>query len=110
MTQTFLKFFQPEVSKKKLLAVSFKVFWKLYPKKVGKGYAKKCYIKINSKVNLALIMLEALKKQLKSEEWKDKKYIPNPSTWLNQGRWDDELTYKETMAEKHERLKAKGEL
>ena len=28
--------------------------------------------------------------------WKrnDGQYIPNPSTWLNQQRWDDDLTEK----------------
>jgi hypothetical protein len=26
------------------------------------------------------------------------KYIPNPATWLNQGRWDDEITESKTTS------------
>ena len=26
---------------------------------------------------------------------KEKKFIPHPATWLNQGRWDDELEKQE---------------
>jgi hypothetical protein len=35
----------------------------------------------------------AVEAQKKSKQWQkdDGQYIPNPSTWLNQGRWDDEL-------------------
>ena len=38
-------------------------------------------------------LLSAVEKQKKSEQWtkNDGQFIPNPSTWLNQGRWDDEL-------------------
>ena len=38
-------------------------------------------------------MLEAIAKQKKSDMWKRDKgqYIPNPSTWLNQKRWEDDL-------------------
>ena len=38
-------------------------------------------------------MLKAIEKQKGSEQWtKDNgQYIPHPSTWLNQSRWEDEL-------------------
>jgi len=31
--------------------------------------------------------------QKRSRQWveSDGKYIPHPATWLNQGRWDDEV-------------------
>lgn len=31
---------------------------------------------------------------LQNEQWRkdNGQYIPNPATWLNQGRWDDVLT------------------
>lgn len=107
--QIFLKFYKPEADRKVEFSKSFAIFWMIYPKKVGKGYAQKCYKKALNKVSLEKIIL-AIEKQRKSVEWKDKKFIPNPSTWLNQERWDDELTYKETTAEMHARLKAKGEI
>ena len=37
--------------------------------------------------------MAALEAQKKSEDWlKDKgQFIPYPTTWLNQGRWEDEV-------------------
>jgi len=107
--QTFLGFYQPEADGRLEFNKSFNIFWMIYPKKVGKGYAQKCYKKALKKVSLERIIF-AIEKQRKSVEWKDKQFIPNPSTWLNQERWDDELTYKETSKEQFARLKAKGEI
>ena len=72
----------------------FNEFWKAYPKKVGKGYARSCFKKIRVSYKLLDTMLEAIKKQKKSDMWtRDKcQYIPNPSTWLNQQRWEDDLS------------------
>ena len=71
----------------------FDEFWKAYPKKVGKGYAYECFKKIKPSRKLLDTMLEAIAKQKKSDMWKRDKgqYIPNPSTWLNQKRWEDDL-------------------
>jgi hypothetical protein len=37
-------------------------------------------------------VLEALSWQMKSDQWfkNEGQYIPNPTTYLNQGRWKDE--------------------
>lgn len=71
-------------------ASAFDVFWDAYPNKVGKEAAKKSFSKV--KVELS-VLLEALDKQKRSERWtkENGQYIPNPTTWLNQGRWEDEL-------------------
>ena len=71
----------------------FEEFWKAYPKKIGKGYAFECFKKIRVSRSLLDTMLEAIAKQKKSDMWKRDKgqYIPNPSTWLNQKRWEDDL-------------------
>ena len=39
------------------------------------------------------IIMEALENQKKSRQWTDKKgqFIPHPTTWLNQERWNDEI-------------------
>lgn len=75
--------------------VNFDAFWELYPKKVGKTVCKKWFERKKVDQDLFKKMIDALKKQITSIEWtKDKgKYIPNPSTWLNRGGWEDELTY-----------------
>lgn len=71
----------------------FAEFWKVYPKKVGKEAARKSWMKVKPDKALFIKMLEAVETAKKSKQWqKDNgQYIPNPSTWLNQGRWDDEL-------------------
>ena len=35
------------------------------------------------------MVLKALEWQIDSKKWRDG-YIPNPATYLNQGRWEDE--------------------
>ena len=70
----------------------FDHFWKSYPKKVGKQAAIRSWEKTN-KIRPELdFILMALEQQKKSKQWaKDGgQYIPNPATWLSQGRWDDE--------------------
>jgi len=71
----------------------FAEFWKTYPKKVGKDAAEKawsCKVKTPETVNA---ILEAVKTQSQSDAWKKAggQFVPNPATWLNQGRWKDEF-------------------
>lgn len=70
----------------------FEVFWKSYPSKVGKDAARKAFEKRRPDDELLALMMAALDVQKCSERWtKDNgQYIPNPATWLNQGRWMDE--------------------
>ena len=69
----------------------FEVFWQAYPKKVGKQAAKKAFEKVTVPVES---LVSAIKRQECSPQWSkdDGQYIPNPATWLNQGRWEDEMT------------------
>ena len=71
----------------------FDVFWSKYPKKVGKDAALKAFQKRKPDQHLLVQMLNALGEQIRSEAWtKDGgQFIPNPATWLNQGRWQDEV-------------------
>ena len=69
----------------------FQKFWSAYPKKVGKQTAKKAFQKVDVPLD---VLLEALGQQKRLPQWnKDNgQYIPNPATWLNQRRWEDEIT------------------
>tara|TARA_R110002167_G_scaffold82560_1_gene225273 strand:- start:363 stop:1115 length:753 start_codon:yes stop_codon:yes gene_type:complete len=67
-------------------AFNFNKFWSLYPKKTGK---QKCLSLWTKKKPPIEIVLKAVAWQQRSEQWK-KGFIPNPSTWLNEGRWEDE--------------------
>jgi hypothetical protein len=70
----------------------FAEFWLAYPNKVGKDAARKAFDKRKPDDSLLAVMLAAIEAQKHSEKWvKDGgQYIPNPATWLNQGRWMDE--------------------
>ena len=37
------------------------------------------------------LILKNLKLQKKSEQWQNSQFIPNPETYLNQERWDDQI-------------------
>ena len=71
----------------------FDVFWANYPRKVGKEAARKAFSRLSMTNELLSQMLSAIKQQCASPQWtKDNgQYIPNPATWLNQGRWEDVL-------------------
>ena len=81
-----------QVSKTILRSVElgFKEFWNCYPRKIGKTNAEKAFIKASHSVGVDVI-LDAIKPFAVSVAKKEKKFIPHPATWLNQGRWDDEL-------------------
>ena len=70
----------------------FAEFWQTYPKKVGKASCLKAWLKLKPTAELFTHIMDALAKQKASEQWKREagRYIPNPLTWINQGRWDDE--------------------
>jgi phage replication O-like protein O len=70
----------------------FDQFWSAYPKKIGKGAAEKSFKKYKPSEELLKSMLAAIALQRSSEQWQKDggQYIPNPSTWLNQKRWEDE--------------------
>lgn len=78
-------------SSKKVSNEKFERFYQAYPKKVSKDYALKCFEKINPDDELLETMLKAIERQKMTRQWQDKQYIPNPSTWLNQGKWKDEI-------------------
>lgn len=67
----------------------FEVFWKAYPRKVGKDKALVAWKKLAPPLDACLKTLEW---QTRQDQWvkDDGKYIPHPATWLNAGRWKDE--------------------
>lgn len=84
----------------------FNRFWAGYPRKVGKGAARKVWLKLKPSAELTEKILLAVNAQLKSEQWRKEKgqYIPNPATWLNQERWEDEVNLSvQKTSEQNER-------
>lgn len=80
------------VNSKKVYLEGFDLFWKNYPRKIGKGQAEKVWSHLKPTFELYSIILEAVELQKKGVGWlqNDGMYIPHPSTWLNQKRWLDE--------------------
>lgn len=89
----------------------FDRFWKAYPKKVGKKAARQAFeraVKVRGAGHRksgtgdrgsgtgdpspAEVMIAAVERQKASRQWQRDagRFIPNPATWLNQGRWEDE--------------------
>jgi len=76
----------------------FETFWSAYPRKTGKEAARKAWKK--AKVNNELFnrIMKSIEIAKQCDQWnKDGgQYIPNPATWINQGRWDDEYRMTES--------------
>lgn len=72
----------------------FDAFWKLYPRKVGKTKARKAWDKLKPDHDLMHLMGSGLRRQMNSPQWQEEggRFIPHPATWLNQRRWEDEIT------------------
>lgn len=79
-----------DITPKAPKGADFDVFWLNYPKKVGKDAARKAFSRVKVPVET---LLSAIEQQKCSRQWQEDggQYIPNPATWLNQGRWQDEL-------------------
>ena len=68
--------------------------YNLYPKKVGKDAALKAIKKALVAVD-ANTLEQIVTEYAESQKGQDAQFIPNPSTWFNQGRWqDDRSTWK----------------
>ena len=74
----------------------FESFWQEYPRKVGKREAYRAFRKVREPL---AVLLDAVREQKQSEMWtkENGRFIPNPATWLNQGRWEDRLAQREVM-------------
>lgn len=97
----------------------FTDFWNCYPRKVSKTMALKAWKKLAPGADLLHSILADVNRRLEGE-WKEKdmQYIPHPSTYLNQRRWEDETStgkveeqytpsFKDLSREERERLEQK---
>ena len=75
---------------------SFNEFWNIYPKKVAKQDAQKAWDKLKPDDEMVDEIIAGVAWLRKSPQWteKDGKFIPNPATFLNGGRWNDETEVK----------------
>lgn len=87
---------------------AFLRFWSKYPKRIGKGKAYETWRKRKCEALEARIC-EALEKQNGYLTREGGEYTPNPATWLNQLRWEDEppvaVSVSKTTAKNIENLR-----
>lgn len=67
----------------------FDEFWQHYPKRTGKDAAKRAWAKAVKRVDADLIIAGVIR-YAADPNLPERQYIPDPGTWLNAGRWDDE--------------------
>ena len=75
------------------LPKGFDAFWAAYPRKEGKLAAAKAFekaVKVVGTPDAIERLTQAAEAYAKANASKDPQYIAHPTTWLNQGRWEDQ--------------------
>lgn len=72
---------------------AFERFWAAYPRRVGKGSAKKAFEKKHC-LSILPRILKAVGEQSGTVQWQKDggQFIPHPATWINQERWQDDVS------------------
>ncbi len=68
---------------------SFHLFWKAYPRKVGKASSYSKWLKAVLEVE-PQTLVEAARKFASKSIGVETRFLPYPEKWLNAGRWQDE--------------------
>lgn len=96
----------------------FDEFWSAYPRKVSKAQCEAIWVrkKLDREADTILARLKRFKA---SQQWQEERFIPHPSTFLNQERWRSEppaapskpgeLRLRETTAEDAEEARIRAE-
>lgn len=72
----------------------FDAFYRLYPRKTGKAAAERAWNRLHLDAK-ADTVIPALNAQIRAGMFKtEPHFIPHPATWLNAGRWEDEITHE----------------
>lgn len=75
-----------------ILLTDFNKFYSLYPRKESKQKALSSFEKVMIKGITIDVLINGLNRYIKhiKDTNKERKYIKQPATWLNQGCWEDE--------------------
>ena len=94
----------------------FEAFWTSYPRKQGKDAALRAWKtkKRERRLPELPVLLAAIEAAKYTEQWQRDggQYIPQPATWINQGRWLDEseeMKEQQRMQERRRLEQAKRE-
>ena len=70
-------------------SVTFDDFWAIYPRRQAKVDARKAWAKIKPEEHVAI--LQGIMDWMPAWREKEFEYCPMPATYLNGGRWEDEV-------------------
>ena len=95
----------PHLETKEHLEEHFNHFYQQYPRRVGKGAARRAFIAATKKaspekIEAGLAAAKAAWKDARTEQ----EFIPHPATWLNGERWADDLGSPATDEQDLDRL------
>lgn len=79
----------PPIAPQLSAEASFEVFWRIYPRHVGKDGARKAWVKALARASSGDI-IKGLNAQLADLKAREAQYVPHPSTWLNRGDWQND--------------------
>lgn len=88
----------------------FESFWSNYPRKVGKGAAKKAFTKIVSEGVDALIVIAGAGRLAHDPNLPPMQYVPHAATWLNREGWLDDPYPERIMSPEERKQKEIAEL
>lgn len=76
------------IDDRRFAAQHFDTFWNIYPRKVGKqaaaaAFKKACEVEDPIRIHQAAA-------RFRDDPNREDQFTPHPTTWLNQGRWDDD--------------------
>lgn len=72
---------------------TFEEFYLAYPKKQARAVALKVWLKLQPSSEMVSKIIASVEEWKKSDKWQKDggQFVPMPSTFLNQQRWDDEI-------------------
>lgn len=79
---------------------AFEAFWIEYPVHRGKKTARDIWKRKNLDERIDDLVEDVTRRVAKDDQWK-RGFIPHPSTYLRQERWEDELRARAAAAAKH---------
>jgi len=70
----------------------FTAFWTAYPRKIARQKAWQAWKKIRAGPELVAAILRSIAEHKQTEQWQQVRLIPHPATFLNQRRWEDDVS------------------
>lgn len=87
-----------------LTDISFETFWEHYPRKAGKPKAETAFNRLSKTDKFNAVQGTIYQKE-NNPQWRDQMLIPFPATFINQRRWEDEIS----VGRKEQIIKEQGE-